>query len=272
MQSQGQVWIFFDKETKKKTKPMSLVEAQMLVLGLKTKQIKRLYLWTPGWAEWQKLTDFLKKDQKTFAMAPEKVSSSKKSRSRTEDSETLITSEAQGTLTSIPSDKTTTEVSSTQKTTTETYNEPAMDYNKMDFHGDHLLLNAKKGNQKPNPRGFDVEKRKEMRVPMKLEVILVSKNGKSFRSHSVNLSLNGVLLEAAIPRDFLGLPFDLIIVNRFESDPKKSRILFKGKMVGDVTNPCRVTFLEPSQDTILKLSNLIRQYEISSELTVRKVG
>ncbi len=43
------------------------------------------------------------------------------------------------------------------------------------------------------------------------------------------------MLEDEIPKDFLDKPFDLIIVNPFDPDPTKARLLFRAKFVGDMT-------------------------------------
>ena len=71
MQSQGKIWIFYDRLKKKKSKPLSLVHAQATILNLLNKDTGRFYLWTPGWKEWAPLNKFLESDQAYFVITPE---------------------------------------------------------------------------------------------------------------------------------------------------------------------------------------------------------
>ncbi|MBK7960767.1 MAG: PilZ domain-containing protein [Bdellovibrionales bacterium] len=312
MQTKGQIWIFFDSATKKKTKPMTLIEAQMIVLRLKVKQARKLFIWTPGWEKWQPLEAYLKLNQSFFAVAPSRISRAvprdekKPSSTETED---IVISDNQSMVTSLNEEKSeasksvnedhisaetvTAAVSSggtytatatefvSNNTTTETgtgsteekskgaksagsttKKKKPIDYEVFDFHGDHLEMKPKTPPMKPSSLN---EKRGFGRYEFAFEVILVSKGGKSFRTTSQNISMGGTLLETPIPREFLGTVFDLIIVNKLEQDPKKSRFLFRGKIAGDYNDPRRLTFVDPAKETTENLAALLLSLEAYDE-------
>lgn len=150
-----------------------------------------------------------------------------------------------------------TQIEETEKT------EFSVDYNQFDFHGDHLNLDTKKV---PPPKANPLsEKRTSIRYVAALDVILVSKSGKTFRTISLNISMTGILLEAPIPKEFFGGVFDLIIGNRMEPDPKKNRFMFRGKLVGDLADPKRLTFVEPTKETATQLQALLQSLESNHE-------
>lgn len=251
----GQIWVFYNRLSKKKSKPMTLVQAQMIVLGLKSSQTPKFFIWTPGWTEWQRLDAFLKVNQSFFAVAPTKIS--QKSKSSTTGTVSTTSTDIE-----IPEGGTlVTQIEETEKT------EFSVDYNQFDFHGDHLNLDKKVPPPKANPLS---EKRTSVRYAAALDVILVTKSGKSFRTISLNISMTGILLEAPIPKEFFGGVFDLIIGNRMESDPKKTRFLFRGRLVGDLTDPKRLTFVEPTKETASQLQALLQSLESYQEESAAK--
>lgn len=246
----GQIWVFYNRLSKKKSKPMTLVQAQMTVLGLKVSQTPKFFIWTPGWTEWQRLDAFLKVNQSFFAVAPSRIS--QKAKNSTTESTSTSSAEIE-----IPEGGTlVTHIGENENT------EFSVDYNQFDFHGDHLNLDKEVPPPKANPLS---EKRTSIRYVAALDVILVTKGGKTFRTISLNISMTGILLEAAIPKEFFGGVFDLIIGNRMEPDPKKNRFLFRGKLVGDLTDPKRLTFVEPTKETAAQLQSLLQSLESYQE-------
>ncbi|MEK2644029.1 PilZ domain-containing protein [Bdellovibrio sp. BCCA] len=273
MKTQGKVWIIYDAETKTQTKPMSVVQAQVALLSLADKNPGKYFLWTPGWEEWVCVREFLESDQKYFVMAqpPKPMEPS-----------------------GLPQD-----------TLTATQNAPATNnpdspytqvvvgdapikhqeiggYHVKDFNGDELDLSKikkvkpeatkKKSSEaapKEEPSGAD--RRRDPRHNFKIEVVLVSKI-RSFRTHSKNISLSGTMLEDEIPRDFLNKPFDLIIVNPFEADPSKARLLFRAKIVGDMTDPRRLMFIEQDVAMTLRLDALLKAYVAYQDQVRRSAG
>src|ERR1700692_3659053 len=67
MKSEGKIWILFDAISNKKSRPLSLVQAQMMLLTLKIKRLHQYFIWTPGWEEWQSVPHFLASGQKYFS-------------------------------------------------------------------------------------------------------------------------------------------------------------------------------------------------------------
>jgi hypothetical protein len=68
MKTEGKIWILAETKTSKKTKPLSLVQAQMYILKLRKKDFATTLIWTPGWQNWILLQDFLDSDQTFFVM------------------------------------------------------------------------------------------------------------------------------------------------------------------------------------------------------------
>jgi hypothetical protein len=140
------------------------------------------------------------------------------------------------------------------------------DYYAHDFHGSDLDLSKirkikpapapKKKRPSPPP---NADRRKDERHAFKIEVVLVSKV-RSFRTHSRNISISGTMLDKEIPNEFLKKPFDLIIVNPFEPDATKSRLLFRAKIVGDMSDPRRLMFLEQDPEMTARLEALLKAY------------
>lgn len=274
MKTQGKVWIIYDSETKKQTKPMSVVQAQVTLLSLAAGDQGRYFLWTPGWEEWICVRDFLESDQKYFAIhqPPRPV-----------------------------------DVHLTADTVTKTQNAPATNnpdspytqvvvgdvpikhseiggYHQKDFNGDELDL-KKIAKSKPDMKkkaaeptapaekkndGDGADRRRDTRHNFKIEVVLVSKV-RSFRTYSKNISLSGTMLEDEIPKDFLNKPFDLIIVNPFEADHSKARLLFRAKIVGDMTDPRRLMFIEQDVAMTLRLDALLKAY-VAYQDNIRKTA
>ncbi|WII72218.1 PilZ domain-containing protein [Bdellovibrio sp. 22V] len=265
MKTQGKVWIIYDAESKTQTKPMSVVQAQVALLSLANKDPGKYFLWTPGWENWVCVREFLESDQKYFAIvqppAPNELPG-------VSDNTLTATHNAPATNGGADSPYTQVVVGDLPIKPTEVGG-----YHAKDFNGDELDLakikkmkpeatkkkteSAAQPQQKAEPSGAD--RRRDPRHNFKIEVVLVSKI-RSFRTYSKNISLSGTMLEDEIPKDFLNKPFDLIIVNPFESDPAKARLLFRAKIVGDLTDPRRLMFIEQDVAMTLRLDALLKAY------------
>ena len=266
MKTQGKIWIIYDAENKSQSKPLSVVQTQVVLLSIQPHNFGRYFLWTPGWDEWMSLREFLEADQKYFVIAhPPKPSDEEGTLAMT-----VAASQKQGNF-----EKTHTGASASAIDETNPFtkvDEPeilqkdqsAYDYYSHDFNGNDLDL-SKIRKMKPDPKKKRVtppsaaDRRKEERHPFKIEVVLVSKV-RSFRTHSRNISSSGTMLDKEIPTEFLKKPFDLIIVNPFEPDAAKSRLLFKAKIVGDLTDPRRLMFLEQDPEMTSRLEALLKAY------------
>lgn len=133
------------------------------------------------------------------------------------------------------------------------------DFYRSDVHADELLDDHSE-DQKVVKLKTDKEfvPRSERHI-FKIEVIVFFPNGKSLKSYSRNISLTGTLIEDNIPYEQNGKTFEIVIVNRFESDPKKARMTMKARAVGEgVTR--RLKFQELSEAQLNKLHDLLAAY------------
>jgi hypothetical protein len=288
MQSTGKIWVFFNSQSGKQTKPMSTLQAQMAMLTFKAKELKDIFIWTPGWEDWQNVDAFLKSEQTFFVLShpPKPV----------RETRTGIKHEGKSKSTRHPSDEkadgeTETDIGAITKTDVR-YTKvdvsgkvPEADktdygYYHQDFNGHDLDLSKIRKLPKVNvkikvPKASDLNDDENRRIAIrhnfKLVVVLITKE-KSFRTYSKNISLGGTLLEDMIPVDFLNKPFDLIIINRFESDPKNRRLLFKAKIVGDISDPRRLMFMETDPSMMARLDVLLKAYNTYQEQMRKQVG
>lgn len=259
MKTQGKVWIIYNSMTKAQTKPMSVVQAQVLLLSLSHAEHGKYFLWTPGWEKWVTVRDFLDSDQRYFVMArpPEPIEGS-------------IPQEQSVTENQIESPYTQVDVGAAPLR-----REDICGYHSQDFNGDDLDLSKIKkikpaNKSTPSDEPGNADRRKEARHDFKIEVVLVSKT-RSFRTHSKNISLSGTMLEEEVPRDFLNQPFDLIFLNPFEADPKKARLHFQAKFVGDHKDPRRLMFFEQDAKMTMRLDALLKAY-VAYQEQVRKTA
>lgn len=270
MKTEGKIWIIFDSALGKKTKPLSVVQAQMMILTFKVRNLHSYHIWTPGWEEWQPLTQFLSSGQKYFVQAqpPEPLLQKEKQKIsdvtvkiRTMDLEDPEVTQAKAIETSLRTNPFYTKVVAPEDLKKMDYG-----YYYNEFSGDDLTLSGLP--TKPSvdivisrsELGSPKDRRAAPRHDFKIEAVLLTKKGTSFRTNSQNISLTGTLLEDEIPKDFFHRPFEMILVNKFERDPRKSRVHLTGKIIGDIADPRRLVFLEQDDDTAFKLAKLINDY------------
>lgn len=117
-----------------------------------------------------------------------------------------------------------------------------------DFSGDHFNWSVKTTTV--------TEARRFPRYEARLEFMLVSKTD-TFKSFSRNISLSGALLEDPIPKKFLMDWFELHIQKPNSKNPQKEKMIFRGRVVGDLKDPYRLTFLDPDPDQQERLKKLI---------------
>lgn len=269
MNSFGKIWVFYDRKKKKKSKALTLVQAQSTILSLLNKDPGRYYIWTPGWSEWAPLDKFLSSEQTYFMLTPE-VNQVVKSI----DDLTMKTDDIDDDLTVSINEltETITKMIYTQVAAELPAKSSDYGYYHPDFNADDLDIKLKI----PAPTSdigkrnvSEKDRRIEIRHNFKMEIIVVSKKGKTFKTFSDNLSLGGTLLQDPLPREFLNAPFDLIFINRFEQDPTKGRLYFNGKVVGDVKEPRRLMFLNPDPQSVKRLESMIQAY-ISYQNSMQK--
>lgn len=275
MKVTGNVWVFYNSDSGKQTKPMSTAQAQMALLNLKSHDLNCIHIWTPGWKNWQNVAEFLKTNQAFFDVTqppkPEKQGRSKATKVTATDIIDEITNSISEVVTN---GKSYTEVDREN----ENDNSPNYGYHHKDFNGDDLDLSqirkiktVKIKTPKQRDTNPSLKRRTTLRHDFKIEIVIISKE-RSFRTYSKNISLGGTLLEAEIPKDFLNKPFDLIIINRFENEAHKRQLLFKAKIVGDICNPRRLMFLETDPQMMARLNALLKAYVTYQEQIKKKTA
>lgn len=285
MKGTGKIWIFYDSVTQRQTKPMPTLQAQMTLLNLKVKDPQRYFLWTPGWTEWVPLPRFLESDQTTFVVAPvpspgsmppqkpskPAMDEEKTVRMNRADMEDTVTHVMHPDFSQEEADPMYTEILPTSAPNKKT--DPTGYYH-ADFSAENIDPEARHSVDIKLPRNQKKDdganRRTSERHEFKIEVILLNKNGRTFRSQSQNISLGGTLLADELPKDFINTRFDLIIVNKFEKDPAKGRLHFQGKVVGDYTDPRRLMFIDTDEHTLKRLETLLRSYVEQQKAMIKK--
>lgn len=273
MKQVGKIWVFYDAKTKTQSKPLNHTQSQALILNLLKQKNTQVYLWTPGWKEWMDMHVFLDSGQDIFVVPPSvknKIDDktqliNQNPEDKTQLSKTHLISD-DATLAAFETANNTFTEAISGKTSTE-----RVDYGYFfpDFRVEQIDLNINKLSKKIAPKNatpsqnvssVSNDRRDKMRFNFKLEVLLVSKNGKTFRSETDNISMGGIKLLEKIPKEFLYMDFSLVIINKLEKDPKKARIHFNTKFVGDIADPCRLIFLNPDKKNKELLEKLINSY------------
>lgn len=268
MKTEGKIWVIFDAASSKKTKPLSVIQAQMMILGFKVRDLRRYFIWTPGWAEWQPLIQFLSSNQKYFVQTQPPEPLMRKDLKQDPDlTVTIKTTDSLTKKTDFPEDTTKTGQNKfTAVVPAEDFKKADYGYYYNEFTGEDLTLSGLP--DKPTVEivvsrsdlGSPKDRRETSRHDFKIEAVLLTKKGTSFRTHSKNISLSGTLLEDEIPKEFIHRPFEMILVNKFEKDPQKKRVHLTGRIIGDISDPRRLMFLEQDEETAVKLGKLINDY------------
>lgn len=235
MKFTGKMWIFFNISTQIKTDPMPASQAYDFLHQLSPLDLKFYLGWTPGWEKWMVANEILKNYEQYFVKSPSTGDLS------SENTQTHTT------LTASASERTYTEIQLSQ----------ILPYEE-EFRPD--LVNWEKTPALPVLKQDD-DKRKYKRFPHRIEVVIMTKQGKSFRSSSANISLGGVLLREPIPVDILKDAMDVVVVNPFPDNTTPSHLLMKGKIVGDNKDKRRLMFYDLSDEVRSKLFNILDKYK-----------
>ncbi len=117
-----------------------------------------------------------------------------------------------------------------------------------DFHGDDISFSRV---PKPPSLGLESDRRQAQRVEKRVEVLIAGR-GKSFRTHTVNISMTGVMLDKALPFDLQSGPFEIVFV--LQENGVKKQLAFHGKVSGDLKDRRRLVFgdLNPSNQKMLE--------------------
>ncbi len=252
--SKNVTWVLYDSLSKAQSNPVTTEEAQMAIFKMRVRDLERFYLWTQGWKEWQSLKFYLSTEQKNFVS------------SFSNQNEDTLKAHIRDVLEMAPlnNKKLHEEITrsfSSIKLEEETLTDAESDLAYKQYDGDDISW---ENLEKPT---IDFSKlkqnrtadRREERHELKIEIILISTKGNSFRSKSKNISLSGSLLEDNIPFDYYGTTFDMVIINQSSRDPKLSRISLKGQTVGDGLTQ-RLQYTGISEVKREELENFLREY------------
>ncbi len=299
MKTTHRVWIFYDLKKNKESKPLTLTQSQIFILNLRLKDLDQFLIWTPGWVQWAPLSVFLESEQKIFtSMKPKKLNvkpvENKNSQDLLDSSKVTKTKSRKTRKKRLPRDPMNSLGLDEQTNTTSEFTETHETHSSSAFESTNSFLTTTVENQRPQSQDYgyyfndfsihdvkriarkdkqekvlekQMDQRSHNRENMRIEVILVSATGVSFRTHSQNVSLGGTMLEDVVPTDYAKHPFDIIFINKFESDPRQSRLLLRCKVVGDFTQPRRLVFVSPNKDTLDRLENFILTYKRHSKKT-----
>ena len=271
MEIKGQIWILYHAVVKKQTKPMSTVQMQKLLLSLKLREINEFFIWTPGWTEWQSMVNFIKSKQTFFVLSAIPTPPQKKddgdipmaelldehTRSKIANSKIYNDSETKEMFVEFEGNDNFTVVDTDQPILEK---KDEYGYFAGDFKAEDIDVNAApslKDNSKDN---LNSDRRGKTRHNFRLEIVLISKSQKTFKTFSKNISMGGTLLEDSVPKDFLNGEIEMIITNHFEADKNKARLHFRSKIVGDIRNPQRLTFKDTNDIMMKKLEAMLTAY------------
>ena len=250
MSTQGLIWVFFNVKTQAQTKPMPHTQAHVFILQLKRHELRHYVIWTPGWKKWIPVKEMLKSEQKFFEIPPPV--------DQTDDEATQITE-------SLVSSKTGESYSDKEKTFTEialTNDAPPgfkdLEVESINWEKTPVIPVLKKNS---NSADEDDERREYKRFPHRIELVLMTKKGKSFRSSSLNVSMGGALLREAVPAELLRDVMDLLIINPFPDKTTPSHLLLKGRVVGDTRDRRRLMFYDVSPEVQIKLRSILERYQ-----------
>ncbi len=265
METTGKVWIFYNIKTQQKTQTLSHERAQLFILELTKHEMRHIVAWTPGWKKWIPVKEILKSESSYFPLPPtpgkvdtnSDITITKSGRSHSKSGKTKSRQE------------TITNTQSGDSKFERTYTEVQLSSSTTDHHKDFApeAINWEKTPVLPmlkkNPEAdmSDDERREYRRFPHRIEIVIMTKKGKSFRSSSANISLGGVLLREAIPTEILNDAMDLVVVNPFPDSDTPSHLMMKCKIVGDIKNKKQLMFYDITYEVQTQLYNILDKYK-----------
>lgn len=264
MEATGKVWIFYNTKTQQKTQTLSHEKAQLFILELTKHEMRHIVAWTPGWKKWIPVKEILKSESSYFLLPPtpskidisSEITMTKSSRSHSKSGRSKSRQE---TITNTQSGD-----SKFERTYTEVQLSSSTSDNQKDFIPEAVnwektpVLPVLKKNFEDGMS--DDERREYRRFPHRIEIVIMTKKGKSFRSSSANISLGGVLLREAIPAEILNDAMDLVVVNPFPDSNTPSHLMMKCKIVGDIKNKKQLMFYDITYEIQTQLYNILDKY------------
>ncbi len=236
-------WVFYDSFAKIQSNPFTTAEAQTSILKMRPQDVERFLIWTSGWQNWQQLRTYLESDQKNF------VSTFTVPVSKTDEQtarEVLETTQTQTAYvidnTKIPAKSKSHKKEDTQSFSSIHLKEESISRiikqdqleqaKESSFDGDEITWsNIKKPDLDFSKISKTPMSKREIRHELKIEILLISQKGKTFRSRSKNISLSGSLLEDTIPFDYYDSTIDVVVINTQTKDPQKARVKLQANVI-----------------------------------------
>ncbi|MEQ1722875.1 MAG: hypothetical protein ABL930_06835 [Pseudobdellovibrio sp.] len=254
-------WVFYDSFSKTQSNPFSTEDAQTAILKMRPQDMARFLIWTAGWENWQSLKVYLESDQKNFVSTftvPVPMSNEETIKATIKD----VLENTQTQFRSKDDTKSFSSIKLTEETISRIVRQEKQPETKS-FDGDEITWS---NIQKPDLDFSKISEKakfmgkRETRHELKIEVLLISSKGKSFRSRSKNISLSGSLLEDTIPFDYYDAPFDVVVINNNTNDPQKARVKLTGTTVGDGGLTQRIHYHNPTEQQKKALQLLLEDY------------
>lgn len=232
-----QYWLFVDAKTRVVSKRLTQKGAEEFLNDLRNVNLEQWWAWNPCFRDWILLKNIIDVREGHIRLLIELLQVEE----NYDDDKTIIEN-------SNPEIETSANKEQTEKTVIpEEYSEVRgylqeedADMVMRDFHGDDLTISKV---PKPPDLGFASDRRRSKRHDKRIEV-LIAGGGKSFRTHTLNISMTGLMLDKAIPFDLQNGPFEVVFV--MSENGIKRQIAFQGKVVGDLRDRRRLIFGELS--------------------------
>lgn len=264
---------------------MATSDAQASILKMRPQDVERFLIWTAGWQNWQPLKNYLESDQKNFVSTFTVSSKNGKTEATvkamikevlentqvTDHTRTNAHTQASFRATKGKNEDTVTKSYSSIRLEEETISrivrqeQAELEISATDVKSfDIEELNW----SKPEKPKLDFSKiapktmsKRDLRHVLKIEILLISSKGKTFRSRSKNISLSGSLLEDTIPFDYYDSVFDVVIINTQVKDQTKSRVKMSASVVSKVGNLSqRIQYVNVTIKQKMDLQFMLEEY------------
>ncbi len=248
------------------------MQAHVFILQLKQQELRHFVIWTPGWKKWIPVKEMLKSDQKFFVIPPP-IDQTDKDATKISKTLTDLTKSLSGNSSSASGrsnsghkgERTYTEIALTSA--------PPGDFDEfepenMNWEKTPVIPVLKKNSD--GDSDSDDDRRTYKRFPHRIEIVLMTRKGKSFRSSSLNVSIGGALLREAVPATLLKDVMDVLIINPFPDESTPSHLLIKGRVVSDTRDRRRLMFYDISPDVQLKLKAILERYQENYKVHKKK--
>lgn len=233
---ESQYWLFVDSKTRVVSRRLSQIAAEDFIKNLRNVNIENWWAWNPCFRDWLPLKNIVDLREGKVRMLIQ-LAQPAPSQSHPIQEE-------------YDERKETTRIPEEYSEVRNFLREEAADDVK-DFHGDELTFSRP---PKPPNLNFGSDRRRSHRVDKRVEV-LVACRGKSFRTHTVNISMTGVMLDKAVPFELMGGPFEIVFI--FQGPQGKKQLAFQGKVTGDYQDRRRLVFGDITSQSQKMLEDLI---------------